>query len=317
MRLAVEHVRRMRGGSQPHLMRCDDGSHYVVKFKNNPQHLRILANEMLATRLAARMGICTPEADVVEVNLSLIERTRDLVMETPAGRLPCAPGKQFGSKFPGSPSAPCVYDSMPDVLLDRVQNLDDFLGIFVFDKWTCQTDSRQAIFLRQRNTAADGTIDETYQAMMIDQGFCFNGGSWNFPDAPLRALSANRRAYGSVVGMETFDPWLDWLESESSFSALNEEALRVPAEWYCHDPESWTCLIERLNTRRTRVRELIWSVRNAVREAFPNWNKVIFPTSVKSSVVGASEALVGQFGRLGGRGSSIMPSCQIRNDADC
>ena len=53
MRLAVEHVRRMRGGAQAHLMRCDDDGYYIVKFQNNPQHLRILANEMLGTLRAA------------------------------------------------------------------------------------------------------------------------------------------------------------------------------------------------------------------------------------------------------------------------
>jgi hypothetical protein len=47
----VQHVRRMRGGSQSHLMRASDGHFYVVKFQNNPQHLRVLANEMFATRL--------------------------------------------------------------------------------------------------------------------------------------------------------------------------------------------------------------------------------------------------------------------------
>src|SRR6476646_6992838 len=31
---AVQHVRRMRGGAQAHLMRADDGHFYVVKFQN-------------------------------------------------------------------------------------------------------------------------------------------------------------------------------------------------------------------------------------------------------------------------------------------
>ena len=55
MALAVEQVRRMRGGAQSHLMRCSNQAHYVVKFQNNPQGLRILANELLGTRLAARL----------------------------------------------------------------------------------------------------------------------------------------------------------------------------------------------------------------------------------------------------------------------
>ena len=48
--LALEVIRRMRGASQPYLMRCADESNYVVKFRNNPQHVRVLANEMLAAR---------------------------------------------------------------------------------------------------------------------------------------------------------------------------------------------------------------------------------------------------------------------------
>jgi hypothetical protein len=48
---AIQHVRRMRGGAQAHLMRCSDGQYYVVKFMNNPQHVRVLANEMLASHL--------------------------------------------------------------------------------------------------------------------------------------------------------------------------------------------------------------------------------------------------------------------------
>jgi hypothetical protein len=289
MRLAVEHVRRMNGGAQAHLMRCDDDTYYVVKFKNNPQHLRTLANEMFATRLAARMGICVPQADVVEVRSSLIENTPDLVMQMSRGRLPCAAGKQFGSKFPGNPSMLTVYNTMPNVGLDRVHSIGDFLGIFVFDKWTCQTDKRQAIFIRQPNSCANRTSNETYQVMMIDHGFCFDGGNWNFPDAPLRSLYVNRRVYQSVEGMETFDPWLDRLENEFTLSALHEEAKGVPTEWYCEDREAWEGMIGRLYMRRTRVRELIWSARNAVHDVFPNWNGYVYPMSATKTIRRASE----------------------------
>jgi hypothetical protein len=42
----------MRGGAQTHLLRCSDNHYCVMKFRSNPQHLRILANEQLASRLA-------------------------------------------------------------------------------------------------------------------------------------------------------------------------------------------------------------------------------------------------------------------------
>jgi hypothetical protein len=49
---AVEQIRRMRGGALSHLMRCSHENDYLVKFQNNPQHRRVLVNEMLGTRLA-------------------------------------------------------------------------------------------------------------------------------------------------------------------------------------------------------------------------------------------------------------------------
>jgi len=283
MKLAVEHVRRMRGGAQAQLMRCDDGAYYIVKFQNNPQHLRILANEMLATRLAARLGLVVPQVEVVEVRPEIIAYTPDLVMQLGLGRKPCAAGKQFGSQFPGHPARMAVYDFLPDEQLAAVGNLADFLGVLVFDKWTCNTNGRQAIFFRDPDgdpgagdsatpvPAAPSYTALGYTAMMIDFGFCFNAGEWDFPDAPLRGLYARQRVYAGVFGMEAFEPWLARLENQITERALGEEAAQIPPEWYAGDWNALEGLLERLYSRRGRVRELILSARNSGREPFPNW----------------------------------------------
>ncbi len=65
---ALYQIHRMRGGAQSHLMLCDDRHYYVVKFINNPQHVRILANEMLANRLASYVGLPVPECTYVDVS---------------------------------------------------------------------------------------------------------------------------------------------------------------------------------------------------------------------------------------------------------
>jgi hypothetical protein len=272
MRLATEHVRRMKGGAQAHLMRCDDGAYYIVKFQNNPQHLRILANEMLATRLAAHLGICVPNVDIIEVRKDLIEQTVDLVVQLTMGQTPCSAGKQLGSQFPGNPSHVKVHDFLPDEWLARVQNIEDFLGIFVFDKWTCNTDRRQAIFvLESDDNTGDIFGHARYRAMMIDHGFCFNAGEWNFPDAPLQGLYARNRVYQGVIGMESFEPWLDRLEKCLTETVILEEARRIPPEWCAGDWQALERLIERLYARRNRVRELIFSTWHSTRDAFPNW----------------------------------------------
>ena len=75
--------------------------------------------------------------------------TSELVVQLGIGRTPCSAGKQFGSQFPGHPARMTVHDFLPDEQLSSVRNLPDFLGIFVFDKWTCNTNGRQAIFFRE------------------------------------------------------------------------------------------------------------------------------------------------------------------------
>ena len=101
--VAVQHVKRMRGGAQGHLMRCADGNFYVVKFRNNPQHLRVLANEMLATRLAEAAGLPVPATEVMEASDWLIEHTPELRIELAGNTIRCEAGLQFGSRYVVSP----------------------------------------------------------------------------------------------------------------------------------------------------------------------------------------------------------------------
>jgi hypothetical protein len=64
-----------------HLLRASDGAHYVTKFMNNPQHVRVLANEMLATNLGLRLGLPMPRVEVIDVSDRLIENSDDLRVE--------------------------------------------------------------------------------------------------------------------------------------------------------------------------------------------------------------------------------------------
>ena len=63
-----------------------DGKLWVVKFQNNPQDVRVLANELIATRLAAAVGLTVPVSDVVEVTEWLVANTLDMFVELPRGQ---------------------------------------------------------------------------------------------------------------------------------------------------------------------------------------------------------------------------------------
>jgi hypothetical protein len=263
----MEQIRRMRGGAQSHLMRCSDGNYYVVKFQNNPQHPRVLVNEMLGTKLAARLGLPTTPVEVIEVSEELIRLTPDLCVEMPRQRIPCKPGKQFGSRYPGDPSRLTLFDFLPDPQLERVENLYEFAGMLVFDKWTCNTNGRQTLFRR----GPQEDPDSPYRAIMIDQGFCFNAGEWNFPDAPLRGLYARNRVYQGVIGRASFEPWIDRMNRGITERVLGSILQQIPPDWYDDDLDSVTRLVERLLDRRKRVPELLFDAKNTTRQPFPNW----------------------------------------------
>jgi hypothetical protein len=270
MSRALEQIRRMRGGAQSHLMRCDDGYYYVVKFQNNPQHRRILANELLGTRLARRLGLPTVPVEIIDVSEELIRLTPELAVEQPRARIPCQPGLQFGSRYPGDPRHLTLHDFLPDEQLREVENLHDFAGMLVFDKWTCNTNGRQTVFFHEQTQVMDPALFR-YKTRMIDQGFCFNAGEWNFPDAPLRGLYARNRVYQAVTGMESFAPWLRRLEEQMTERVLDEISKEIPPAWYEDDYDALMRLLEQLYRRRSRVPDLILEAKRSQRQPFPNW----------------------------------------------
>lgn len=254
----------MRGGAQAQLMRCDDGHFYVVKFQNNPQHLRILANELLATRLAARVGLPVPVVDVVEVGEWLIAHTPELRIELAGSSVACKAGLQFAARYVVDPFEGQVFDYLPQAMFARVRNLGDFAGALAFDKWTCNANGRQAVFWRKAR-------ERKYTATFVDQGYCFNAAEWNFPDAPLRGVYGWNDVYAGITGWESFQPWLERIE-EFSAKDFNECAADIPPEWEV-GWEDLDELREKLLARRRKVRELITAFRFSTRQPFVNWRE--------------------------------------------
>jgi len=255
----------MRGGAQSHLMYADDGHYYVVKFQNNPQHVRVLANELLANRIAERIGLPVPVTELIEVSSWLIENSPELRIRTGSASVLCQPGLALASRFVLGPLEGTVFDYLPASALDRVRNLNAFAGMLAFDKWTCNTNGRQAVFWKK-------TYDKKYTLTFIDQGYCFNAGEWNYPDSPLRGVYPRNEAYAEVQGWESFEPWLSRIENADP-QMLWEAAENVPPEWYGSSITDLENLIEQLIGRRSRVRELVEAFRLSSRDPFPNWKE--------------------------------------------
>ena len=263
--LAVQQIRRMRGGAQGQLMLGADGHVYVVKFQNNPQHTRVLANELMASRLAAAAGLTVPETDLVEVSSWLIENTPELEIDIGRTRARCQAGLQFGSRFAGGMMPGQVVDYLTEEQLAELKNPGEFAGVLALDKWTGNANGRQAVFTRRQR-------EKRYRAVFIDFGYCFHAGEWRFEDAPLRGVYYRNDVYREITGWESFEPWLTRLETmaaETVWEAANE----VPPEWYGGDQSEMEALVEKLLKRRSRIRELIEAFGKSDRRPFPKWGE--------------------------------------------
>jgi len=259
----VQHIRRLRGGAQSQLMQGADDHLYVVKFQNNPQHIRVLANEYLASKLAAAAGLSLPEVELIEVSKWLTENTPDLDIDAGRSRERCLPGLHFGSRFAGGLMPGQVTDYLPEEHLASLKNLGEFAGILALDKWTGNANGRQAVFVRKSR-------ERRYKAVFIDFGYCFHAGDWKFEDSPLRGVYYRNDVYREVVGWESFEPWLSRMETmpaEKVWDAANE----VPPEWYGGDLSEMEALVEKLLKRRSRIRELIEAFGRSDRKPFPKW----------------------------------------------
>ena len=243
-------------------MRVEDGEYYVVKFQNNPQHVRVLANEFLAARLAEHVGLPVPRGEVIEVGQWLIENTAELRILLPGSMDRCRPGLQFGSRYPVDPWTGRAFDYLTADLLPKVRNVSAFAGVLALDKWTCNIDSRQVVFCRQKGR-------RVYTAVFIDFGHCFGHNAWTFADAPLRGVYAWNDVYEGVVGWGDFQPWLNNIEQFDPAYAFRS-AEEIPPEWY-GDPDALEGLVGRLMERRLQVRDLIDNFRKSPRHPFPNW----------------------------------------------
>jgi hypothetical protein len=271
---AVRHVRKMRGGAQSHLIEADDGGFYVVKFRNNPQHHRVLINELIGAVFLRYLQISAPEVAVISVSAEFVRENPGVGIQLGARSVPVEPGWHFGSRYPDHPDRLAVYDFIPDALLGQVANLEEFLGMLVFDKWTANADGRQAVFFRTRLKQWPKAATQArpgFLAWMIDEGFLFNGPHWDFPDSPVQGLYHRSLVYESVTSWDDFEPWLDMV-THFPTEVLDEAYRTVPLGWLEGDEDALEQLLEKLAKRAHRVPDLIEDCRRARPALFPNWS---------------------------------------------
>lgn len=286
--------RRLRGGSQPILVRASDGLCYVVKFHNNLQGPNLLFNEGAGCELYRACGLPVPEWTPLRISDSFLDRNPGCWIQTPEGRLRPASGLCYGSRFLDG-NGKRLFEILPGSMLKRVRNQVSFWLVWLIDVCAEHVDNRQAIFEED----ADGWLD----AYFIDHGHLFGG-----PNADSkRHFGASRyldqRIYGPISSevLLGFQDVLHALDADR----LRERIEAIPAEW---SQQSAREVFER-SLQRLKMGSL---VRHVVETMISDCER---RTDADSRIFGSEWKSLTEFLRLGvqgaelGRGYARNPHC--------
>jgi hypothetical protein len=212
---------------------------------------------------------------VVALSEGLLEREPGIRIQYATTTVRVQPGWHFGSRFPGNPLKEAVYDYLPDALLETVVNLRDFAGALVFDKWTGNSDSRQAIFFRRRirdwlENETGSPLQKGFIAQMVDHGYIFDGPNWTFHNSPLQGLYFRPVVYRGIRGLGDLEPWLT-RAMEFPERGLDRILRTLPQQWLEGDEQEVERLLTELHGRRKQIPDLIAAVAKARAGALPDW----------------------------------------------
>jgi hypothetical protein len=256
---ACELIRRMYGGAQAAMVLTDHGK-YVVKWKQNAQHRRILINEVLAAELLRRIGIASPDWAMVHADPEFLYANPLVGIHLRHSVRPVECGWHFGSKVPLNRNGMAILDSLPHHILTRIDNLPDFLRVFVFDLWIDNSDRRQAIFFVRKG--------RRFSTQMIDNGhaFGFDGSEWRMSDRFVgKEFPPLSKLYLSAEADKYFESTITCIQSivASGFDTILQS---VPADWIENDMNLITRLFEDLHSRSKRIPDLLTDAKGSVAE---------------------------------------------------
>jgi hypothetical protein len=174
---AVHLVRKLRGGSQPFLIKASDGLLYVVKFHDNPQGPNLLFNEAVGTELFREAGLRVPEWRVVRVSEDFIQAHSECWLQTSLGAVRPSAGECFGSSFLGL-IGEAVFEILAGGHFSRLRDRGHFWTAWILDVFCDHTDNRQVVFV-------EGAA-RWLEAYFIDHGHMF-GGAYGTKSSHFRA----------------------------------------------------------------------------------------------------------------------------------
>ncbi len=238
--VVAEFIRKLRGESQPILVKATDGLPYVVKFFHDIQEPDLLFNEAIGSELYRAFGLPVPEWRPILVTESFLDHNSACWFQTEAGHIRPIAGLCFGSRFVGG-AGETVLEILPGSYFHRVSNRTAFGLAWLVDLCALHSDHRQAVFV-ERELAA-------LEAVFIDFGHMF-GNSEGDHHPKLRATRyLDERIYVRPATISALT--VRSIAINVVPDRLWQQRATVPDEWKCENAEqNFAACLNRLSDSR-------------------------------------------------------------------
>jgi hypothetical protein len=240
-----------KGSAGTRIMADKEGNRYYVKFKENSQFLKVLANEYVAGKIAETLELPAPIVHIVDIDPLLVPAM------APINQLAISAGPHFGSA-----ELPNLY-TLPSIrsIVGQCHNADQYPAIILFDALLYNSDRRN-----DGNYVVTTSV-EGLKFNIIDHGFCF-GTMWD--KEMLKGICGEwsnaylPEMYSMINSRNEFDLPLQMIEvlSDDFFANL---VVQIPADWLPDLTERAT-LVQFLIYQRNHIKEML----EANLHKFPN-----------------------------------------------
>jgi len=244
-----------KGATGPHIIECDDGKKYVVKFADNT---KTAVNEFVGHALAQAVGLPVPDAALVVLGADLVGASSDLTYRVVGA------GPHIGSELIPDVMDFDQFGRLRQQQVVELSNAGALPGTVCHDNWVLTRDRD-----RSDNHLVQALNGE-FRYAMVDFTHAFTGPAWTADaieqGSYLRVLMPVHPFVAvSVTGVESVEPTLGKVEAVMD-SELEEIVSAIPQSWGMAEEER-LLLVNFLELRRGLVRGVLTSNR----ARFPNW----------------------------------------------
>jgi len=274
VRIASDPIVAMNGDSGSWLVKDSYGQLWVLKSRYNTQHTRVAINELLGTYLARKIGLTIPDTSLMKLSNSL-SWSEGFDHTTSAKNLSEV---HFASAFIGARYPGKSYERFPSGTRCQIMNVSEIAGVLALDIWLRNTDSRQAIFVRHKQS-------NLLCAHWIDFGNCFGASSWCLSGG-MKGLLQDVSLYAGIDSMTPFLPWIERINRINLLDFL-DLAHALPRSWFNDETISMKDLVfELVKSRRSLETRILTFVTENL-HVFPMWQRKLstYPSSAGDGII--------------------------------